>query len=84
MGIYFEVQARKGKQNTEGEEVGAMQNPIIGRGYANYVQANVSSIVGYAPDQRETDDEGGVNVENELNERTPLLNGSRKSSHIPA
>jgi len=66
MGIYFEVQARKGKQNTEGEG------------------ANAPSIVGCIPSQREADDEGGVYVENELNERTPLLNGSRKSSHIAA
>jgi hypothetical protein len=78
MGIYFEVQARKGKQNTEGEGVSAIQKSTFDKENANYLQANVPSIVGYNPDQREADDEGGVNVENELNERTPLLNGSRK------
>jgi len=37
MGIYFEVQARKGKQNTEGEGVGAIQKSTFDRGHANYL-----------------------------------------------
>ena len=34
--------------------------------------------------EAETDDEGGTLIEDGWNERTPLLNGSRKSSQTPA
>ncbi|KAH6676339.1 hypothetical protein B0J14DRAFT_352279 [Halenospora varia] len=42
---------------------------------------NARCVVGYlGSESAETDDEGGAIVENEENERRPLLNGSRKSS----
>jgi len=70
MGIAFEVKAKLATQRAEGE-----------------AQLNGTCIVGYIPSQRadaETDYGGGAVVEDGLNERTPLINGSRKSSRTPA
>lgn len=79
MGICFEVKARREKQNTEGE---AVSNSICFKILnANLIKANRTHIVGYIPSSDdETDDEGGANVEAPLNERTPLMNGSRSSA----
>ncbi|KAG9233079.1 hypothetical protein BJ875DRAFT_58319 [Amylocarpus encephaloides] len=65
MAICFEIKARRGK-NGDGEE-----------------PSKARCVVGYISSQRdgaETDDEGGAVVETPSSERTPLLNGSRKSS----
>lgn len=51
---------------------------------ADHTQPSGRCIVGYVPDTDgvvETDDEGGPVVEDGLAERTPLLNGSRKTSY---
>jgi hypothetical protein len=78
MGITFEVRARIAKQNEED----VVSYIALLSAIANLIQANGTCIVGYiaSPGLNETDDEGGANVEDTLNERTPLINGSRKSS----
>ncbi|KAF4635670.1 hypothetical protein G7Y89_g2430 [Cudoniella acicularis] len=68
MGISYEIKAMRDKSN---EEFGV---------------TNARCVVGYLGDQQEaaeTDDEGGANVEDGTSERSPLLNGSRKSSRTP-
>lgn len=79
MGICFEVKARRAKQGVEGERVRIPTCSILD--CANVLQSNGTCIVGYipSPNSQETDDEGGANVETQT-ERTPLINGSRKSS----
>ncbi|KAN0096346.1 hypothetical protein V8E51_015151 [Hyaloscypha variabilis] len=50
-------------------------------------QSHARCVVGYIQGgngSAETDDEGGTHVENGWSERSPLLSGSRKSSHTPA
>jgi hypothetical protein len=85
MGIYFEVRARKAKQCTEGE----VRFPLktnLSENRADSLQTHARCVVGYMQGengQAETDDEGGTLVEDGWNERTPLLNGSRKSSQTP-
>jgi hypothetical protein len=85
MGISFEVRARMAKQSTEGEvRFPPMTN--LSENRANSLQTHARCIVGYMQGengQAETDDEGGTLVEDGWNERTPLLNGSRKSSQTP-
>jgi hypothetical protein len=86
MGIYFEVQARKSRQYTEGE-VSLLKRMKLGEEESNLLQNHARCVVGYLQDdngQQETDDEGGTLVEDGWSERTPLLNGSRKSSRTPA
>ena len=81
MGIYFEVQARRGKQSTEGEAVSLPQKTNPSENRTNLLQSHARCI--FESGQPETDDEGGTLVEDGWSERTPLLNGSRKSSQTP-
>ncbi len=86
MGIYFEVLARRSRQHTE-EEVSLFKRLILCEEEANSLQHHARCVVGYLQNdigQQETDDEGGTLVEDGWSERTPLLNGSRKSSRTPA
>ncbi len=87
MGIYFEVQARKAKQSTEGEGVSLPQKMTLGAKRTNSLQTHARCVFDYMEGengQQETDDEGGTLVEDGWSERTPLLNGSRKPSQAPA
>ena len=81
MGISFEVKARRARQEVEGDQVSSRQ-------FSDMIVTNYTQTSGrFFPDgstNAETDDEGGANVENGLNERTPLITGSRKSSYVPA
>ena len=82
MGIYFEILARRAGAETEGESVSSFIS-LGNNGLANVTQPNAHCVVGYIAGQRanaETDDEGGPVVEDGPSERTPLMNGSRKSS----
>jgi hypothetical protein len=86
MGIYFEVLARRSRQHTEGE-VSLLKRMKISEEEPNLLQNHARCVVGYLQNdigQQETDDEGGTLVEDGWSERTPLLNGSRKSSRTPA
>ena len=74
MGICFEVKARRA---ANGDSVSNTLGPWLEEG-TNFVQPTATCVVGYIPTGRaqpETDDEGGANVEDE---RTPLMNGSKK------
>jgi hypothetical protein len=85
MGIYFEVQARNARLRTEGD-VSLPQKMNVRPKKTNPLQIHARCVVGYIQGengQAETDDEGGTLVEDGWSERTPLLNGSRKSSHTP-
>jgi hypothetical protein len=86
MGIYFEVKARRAQHSTE-REVSPLQKTKLDNKSTNFPQSHARCIVGYVQGQTaqtETDDEGGTLVEDGWSERTPLLNGSRKSSQTPA
>jgi len=86
MGIYFEVLAMRSRQQNGGE-VSLSKRMKLGEKEANLLQNHARSVVGYLQNdigQQETDDEGGTLVEDGWSERTPLLNGSRKSSRTPA
>ena len=86
MGIYFEVLAMRSRQQNGGE-VSLSKRMKLGEKEANLLQNHARSVVGYLQNdigQQETDDEGGTRVEDGWSERTPLLNGSRKSSRTPA
>ena len=85
MGIYFEVLAMRSRQHNGGE-VSLSKRMTLGE-EANLLQNHARSVIGYLQNdigQQETDDEGGTLVEDGCSERTPLLNGSRKSSRTPA
>ena len=77
MGICFEIKARRGSDGTLSGLVCGCHLSLCQEN-ANSLQSSETEVCGYTPTGRatESDDEGNPNV----NERTPLINGSKKGS----